>query len=71
MDDYLDCLALVTVAWNDYLDYLGLVTVACACPQCGERRLDYLIWNEEEQVECQTCGQVYDPNEQGGQQWLR
>jgi uncharacterized Zn finger protein len=48
---------------DDYLDDLGRVTVAYACPQCGERRIDYLVWNEEERVECQTCGQVYDPTE--------
>jgi rubredoxin len=50
---------------GETMDDLDEVTVACACPQCGERRMDCLVWNEEELVECTTCGQVYDPNEQG------
>lgn len=44
-------------------DYLAMV--ACACPHCGERQLDCLMWDEEERVECATCGQVCDPNERG------
>jgi rubredoxin len=37
------------------------VGAACACPSCGEREMDRLVWNEDEQVECTTCGHVYDP----------
>ncbi|MCB9854644.1 MAG: hypothetical protein H6818_03075 [Phycisphaerales bacterium] len=32
-----------------------------ACPSCGEREINRLVWNEEDQVECTTCGHVYDP----------
>jgi len=32
-----------------------------ACPWCGERRMDELIWFEDDEVECQRCGCRYDP----------
>lgn len=32
-----------------------------ACPHCGERRMDMLVWIEDDRVECQTCGHHYDP----------
>lgn len=40
-----------------------------ACPACGERRMDYLVWQTEysiedegdEVVRCATCGAVYTP----------
>jgi Zn ribbon nucleic-acid-binding protein len=33
------------------------------CPRCGERRVDYLMWLEEdsEHVECQSCCYMYEP----------
>jgi rubredoxin len=31
------------------------------CPQCGERRHDWLVWGEDEVLRCQTCGHAYDP----------
>lgn len=35
-----------------------------ACPQCGECRADYLVWQEDgESVQCSTCGRVYRPGE--------
>ncbi len=41
-----------------------LVEQALGCPRCGERRVDWLVWDDDgEQVTCQTCGQVYDPME--------
>jgi transcription elongation factor Elf1 len=28
-----------------------------ACPRCGERRLDLLVWQgDEEMVKCESCG---------------
>lgn len=33
-----------------------------ACPQCGERDIDALIWQEDETVTCWKCGCNYDPN---------
>lgn len=40
-----------------------LVQVACGCPGCGERRIDALVWqnDEDEQVRCSTCGFIYSP----------
>ena len=32
-----------------------------ACPWCGEREMDLLIWVEDDVVECHTCGCRYDP----------
>jgi rubredoxin len=39
-----------------------LIAAEWACPACGERRSDFLVWNDLEQVACATCGKVYDPN---------
>ncbi len=38
-----------------------LVEASCACPGCGERRIDWLEWINDEQVECATCKNVYEP----------
>ena len=40
----------------------NLVLLADACPSCGERDVDLLIWHDEV-ITCVTCGVVYDPNE--------
>jgi len=32
-----------------------------ACPTCGERECDLLVWIDDEQVECQRCKTVYSP----------
>jgi uncharacterized Zn finger protein len=32
-----------------------------ACPQCGERECDELVWLDDERVECQRCKTVYRP----------
>ena len=37
------------------------VEPAFACPHCGERNMDLLVWIEDDRVECQTCGRSYDP----------
>lgn len=32
------------------------------CPRCGELRVDYLVWQgDEESLQCHSCGQVYKP----------
>ena len=38
-----------------------LVEVENACPSCGERRIDWLVWIDDESVECQTCKTIYKP----------
>ena len=51
---------LVDLAEGD----LGLVVEGAECPQCGERRMDYLTWISDEQGEwvvCATCGKEYSP----------
>ena len=41
----------------------GLVDEDDACPNCGERRQDMLVWIEnsavENEVQCEACGMVY------------
>jgi hypothetical protein len=33
-----------------------------ACPGCGERRMDWLVWTaDDDHVVCATCGAPYDP----------
>ena len=33
-----------------------------SCPECGERRVDWLVWNDEgTAVTCATCNTVYVP----------
>jgi len=32
-----------------------------ACPNCGERDCDQLVWLDDERVECQRCKTVYRP----------
>ena len=39
----------------------ALVPEHSACPRCGERRMDWLVWQDDERVKCSTCGEVYAP----------
>ena len=34
-----------------------------ACTVCGEDRIDWLTWTEDEKVRCGTCGHEYVPKE--------
>lgn len=45
----------------DLVVQLDLAAERHACPQCGERRIDFLVWIDDEQVKCETCGQTYEP----------
>jgi hypothetical protein len=38
-----------------------LVAEADACPGCGERRVDCLVWQDDGEVKCSTCGKQYTP----------
>jgi len=42
-------------------DPRDLVDEQNACPQCGEREQDNLVWDQEEAntVTCATCGTIY------------
>jgi len=47
-------------------EYEDVVEEQFACPDCGEARMDYLVWDDGDYiglVTCQTCGAVYDPCE--------
>ena len=40
-----------------------MVSHGAACPKCGERRMDSLVWDAGgELVTCATCGLTYTPN---------
>lgn len=43
-----------------------LVPPEDACPQCGERRVDQLVWIDDDTVRCAGCGKCYDPLAKGG-----
>lgn len=50
-------------------DEANLVPCQDACPRCGERHVDHLVWIEDDIVRCTTCGIEYDPSNpplQGG-----
>jgi len=38
-----------------------LVAEADACPKCGERNTDNLVWQDTGKVKCTTCGKQYTP----------
>ena len=38
-----------------------LVAPRDACPRCGQRDIDLLIWIDDDRVECKTCGTIYNP----------
>jgi len=42
-------------------DPRDLVDEQNACPQCGERDQDNLVWDQEEAstITCATCGTIY------------
>jgi Zn ribbon nucleic-acid-binding protein len=39
------------------------VPPGCECPGCKEWCPDLLVWIEDDRVECQTCGAIYDPRD--------
>ena len=41
------------------------VAPSMACPRCGENDADALVWLDDDQVRCATCGSVYDPEATG------
>jgi len=59
--DDLDLDAVIERA-NEYRAQAGLVAPTAGCPECGEDRIDVLVWQEDgERVRCDTCGEVYKP----------
>ena len=39
------------------------VSVTAGCPCCKERRVEWLVWLDDESVRCETCGKRYVPGE--------
>lgn len=39
----------------------SLVAPEDACPKCGQRQSDLLIWQDDDRVRCFSCGTIYDP----------
>lgn len=60
-----DDLVEVLLAVADELDppATELVDASAACPHCGERRADRLVWDDDEVVHCSRCGTHYRPDE--------
>ena len=58
-DDLID--VLLSIA--DRLDppVAELVDADSACPHCGERIADRLVWDDDETVHCTTCQLSYRP----------
>jgi len=40
------------------------VALEDACPNCGEREADELVWIDDEIVQCKQCGTAYRPGDQ-------
>lgn len=58
-----DDLVEVLLAIADRLDppVRDEVDAAFACPECGERHSDRLVWGDEDLVRCASCGITFDP----------
>lgn len=41
-------------------DAEDLAPESCACPACGERDMDNLVWIDDETLRCE-CGREYKP----------
>ena len=37
------------------------VPPGCECPDCREWRMDSLVWIDDEEVRCDSCGTIYNP----------
>lgn len=48
-----------SVGENNGVSKGELVEAKSACPQCGERDSDKLIWTDDGDITCMSCGRVY------------
>jgi len=67
--DYLDDALLGSMEFSDLkakFEEAGKedeVQEAAACPSCGERRVDKLVWDEDgDSITCSSCGCNYVPD---------
>ena len=58
-----DDLVEVLLAIADRLDPPVAASVApeFACPECGERHIDHLVWETDDLIRCSACGITFDP----------
>ncbi len=49
--------------WQPWIDKVAMQIdrVPNGCPECGEARVDYLVWQNDDTVTCTTCGHEYTP----------
>ena len=47
---------------EDALPNANMVDAEDACPRCGERHADNLVWQNDETVHCTNCGTRYQPH---------
>lgn len=64
-DDVFDALTEKTQAPDPVIvavefDKSDFVKPGRKCPGCGESRIDYLLWQDDIHVECQTCGIYFE-----------
>lgn len=53
---------VVELTFEESLDLLCEVEKGLECPQCGESRMDLLVWDDDgEEETCRTCGNIYRP----------
>ena len=60
------------IAVREY-DEEDLVSWPDRCPYCHERRVDYLIWVDDENVQCGSCDRLYKlaGNDDRDERWDR
>jgi len=53
---------------TDNHNHADLVSPDDACPKCGERNVDRLVWIDDDTVRCAKCGTEYQPlrDQKGG-----
>lgn len=58
-----DDLVEVLLSIADRLDppVAEVVVAEFACPDCGERHVDHLVWETDDLVRCASCGITFDP----------
>ena len=47
-------------AGTDAGDTDALVRPEWACPSCGERRQDWITCRDDDSIQCETCGCIYE-----------
>ncbi|MBK9126295.1 MAG: hypothetical protein IPM13_00630 [Phycisphaerales bacterium] len=67
LDDALDRYETARAVYEDDDADPAIVAPEDACPNCGERRQDKLVWFENaDQVQCNSCDHVYAPPRAAG-----